>query len=294
VGEDGETEIPPYRGWKRRAWIALAIFGALVLIFHRPLLLSLGRQIGLHYAGREHLKIDFRLEGNVFTNLTVRNLHAVPTGPSDVESIDVDLARADYGLFAPLRHGLTSIKNLDVRSARIVLNPAKAPLRPRPPDPKKKITLPDVFPERVHLVDATVIVRNRPHDFVMEHVDLDLNPRNPGQLKIDKLQLVGGQMWLKVAAQTSYANRILILREVALSNDERVRELRVDASRIGERKLAINLDYSVGAGKLSGSFALDEAQSSLNTDLHLHAENVPAGVINKYAALPEDFIRGQI
>ena len=116
----------------------------------------------------------------------------------------------------------------------------------------------------------------------------------PGELKIDKLQLVGGQMWLKVAAQTSYANRILILREVALSNDERIRELRVDASRIGERKLAINLDYSVGAGKLSGSFALNEAQSSLNTDLHLHAENVPAGVINKYAALPEDFIRGQI
>jgi hypothetical protein len=270
------------------------VCAALLAIFHRPVLLAIGRQIALHYAAKENLKANFRLEGNVFTNLTVRNLHAVPTGPSDVESIDVDLARADYGLLAPLRHGLTSMKNLDVRSARIVLNPAKAALRPRPPDPKKKITLPDVFPERVHLVDATVIVRNRPHDFVIEHADLDLNPRNPGQLTIDKLQLVGGQMWLKVAAETSYANRILILREVALSNEERVRELRVDASRIGERKLAINLDYSVGAGKLSGSFALNEAQSSLNTDLHLHAENVPLGVINKYAALPEDFIRGKM
>jgi autotransporter translocation and assembly factor TamB len=267
---------------------------ALLAIFHRPILLAIGRQIALHYAARENLKANFRLEGNVFTNLSVRNLHAVPTGPSDVESIDIDLARADYGLLTPLRHGLTSIKSLDVRSARIVLNPAKAPLRPRPPDPKKKITLPDVFPERVHLVDATVIVRNRPHDFVIEHADLDLDPRNPGQLTIDKLQLVGGQMWLKVAAETSYANRILILREVALSNEERVRELRVDASRIDERKLAINLDYSVGAGKLSGSFALNEAQSSLNTDLHLHVENVPLGIINKYAALPEDFIRGQI
>ena len=190
--------------------------------------------------------------------------------------------------------GSRSIEKLEARSARIVLNPAKAPLRPRPPDPKKKITLPDVFPERVHLVDATLIVRNRPYDFVMEHVDLDLDPRNPGQLKIKKLQLVGGQMWLNVAAQTSYANRILILREVALSNDERIRELRVDASRIAERKLAISLDYSVGAGTLSGSFALNEAQSSLNTDLRLRAENVPLGVINKYAALPEDFIRGHI
>ncbi len=294
MAEDRQAAGKTYRrGWHRVA-TAFVIGAALVVLFHRPLLLALGRQIALHYAARENLKANFRLEGNVFTNLTVRNLHAVPTGPSDVESIDIDLARADYGLFAPLRHGLSSIKNLEVRSARIVLNPAKAPLRPRPPNPKKKITLPDVFPEQVHLVDATVIVRNRPHDFVMEHVDLDLDPRNPGELKIEKLQLVGGQTWLNVAAQTTYANRILILREVALSNDERIRELRVDASRIDERKLAINLDYSVGGGELSGSFALNEAQSSLNTDLHLHAENVPLGVINKYAALPEDFIRGQI
>jgi len=294
VAGDREADVRTPRRWWRRAAAALAVCVALLAIFHRPILLAIGRRIALHYAARENLKANFRLEGNLFTNLTVRNLHVFPTGPSDVESIDVDFARADYPLLAPLRHGLTSIKSLDVRSARIVLNPAKTPLRPSPPDPKKKITLPDVFPERVHLVDATIIVRNRPHDFVMEHVDLDLDPRNPGQLKIDKLQLVGGQMWLKVAAQTSYANRILILREVVLSNDERVRELRVDASRIGERKLAINLDYSVGAGKLFGSFALSEAQSSLNTDLHLHAENIPTGVINKYVALPEDFIRGQI
>jgi hypothetical protein len=294
VAGDHQADAQTYE-WRWR-WVltTFAVCAVILALFHRPTLLAIGRQVALHYAAKENLKANFRLEGNLFTNLTVRNLHVFPIGPSDVESIDVDFARADYGLFAPLRHGLTSIKSLDVRSARIVLNPAKTPLRPSPPDPKKKITLPDVFPERVHLVDTTVIVRNRPHDFVMEHVDLDLDPRNPGQLKIDKLQLVGGQTWLKVAAETSYAKRILILREVALSNDERVRELRVDASRIGERKLAINLDYSVGAGNLFGSFALSEAQSSLNTDLHLHAENIPTGVINKYVALPEGFIRGQI
>ena len=143
MGEDGQVGAQTHGRLWRRVAVALTAGILLLLIFHRPLLLGLGRQIALHYAAREHLKIDFRLEGNVFTNLTVRNLHAVPTGPSDVESIDVDLAHADYGLFAPLRHGLTSIKNLDVRSVRIVLNPAKAPLRPRPPDPKKKITLPN-------------------------------------------------------------------------------------------------------------------------------------------------------
>jgi hypothetical protein len=113
--------------------------------------LYVGRKIALHYAAKENLKLEFLLEGSVFTNLTVRNLHAAPTGPSDVESIEFDLARVDYGLFTLLWHGISSaIENVDVRSARIVMNPAKAPLRPRPPNPTKKIELSDVFPERIH------------------------------------------------------------------------------------------------------------------------------------------------
>jgi translocation-and-assembly-module (TAM) inner membrane subunit TamB-like protein len=294
VGEDRQANAQTHKRWWHHMVVAIAVCALLLAIFNRPILLALGRQIALHYAAKENLKAAFRLEGNVFTNLTVRNLHAFPSGPSPVESIDADLVRVDYSIPDLIFHGLSDfLKNIEINSASIVLDPRKAS-PPKPPKPNEKTTLPAIFPERLHLIDATVIVRNRPHDFVMEHVDLDLNPRNPGQLEIDKLELVGGQVWLKVAAQTSYANRVLILREMALSNDERVRELRVDASRIGERKLAINLDYSVGAGKLSGSFALTEAQSSFNTDLHLHAENVPLGVINKYAAFPEGFIRGQI
>src|SRR5436190_11484917 len=130
--------------WRRRVFIALGILGGLFLIFHRPLLLGLGHRIALHYAAKENLKLEFQVEGSLFTNIVIRNLHAVPIGPSDVESINVDLARIDYGLFTLLRHGIsTAIKNADIHSARIVMNPAKAPLRPRPQHPKKKIELPD-------------------------------------------------------------------------------------------------------------------------------------------------------
>ena len=295
MGDDGRQVYELRADWRRRAIVALCVFCALLLIFHRPMLLSLGRQIAVHYAAKENLKLDLRFEGTIFTNLSIRNLHAVPTGPSDVESIDVDRVRVDYGLFTLLRHGLSdSIRNLEVHSARIVLNPAKAPLRPAPPKPQKKITLPGLFPERVRFADATLVVRNRPHDFVMEHADLDLDPRNPGAIKIEKLQLVGGQLWSKISAQTTYANRNLILRDVVLANDERIRSLSLDASHIAAGRLAINFDYPVGGGGLSGSVALSEMQSTLNTDFHLHAQNVPAGLVNKYAALPENFIRGQI
>jgi len=294
VGEYGQGNIHA-GGWRRRALIALGIFCALLLIFHRPLLLYIGRKIALHYAARENLKVEFRLEGSVFTSLTVRNLHAVPTGPSDVESIDVDLARIDYGLFTLLRHGISNaLQNVELRSARIVLNPSKVPLRPRPPNPKNKIELPDIFPERVHVTDATIVVRNRPHDFIAEHVDVDLDPRRPGEIRTEKLQLVGGQIWLRLAAQATYSNRNLALRDLVLGDDERFRSINFDASQIAARKLGINFDYRIGDGNIHGDVALRESHYSLDTNVRIRSEKVPLSAINKFAALPQDWLRGSL
>ena len=281
--------------WRRRALVALGIFCALLLIFHRPLLQYVVRKVALHYAAKENLKVEFRLEGSVLTNLTVRNLHATPTGPSDVESIDVDLAHIDYGLFTLLWRGISNaIQNVDLRSARIVMNPAKAPLRPRPPNPKKKIELPDVFPKRIHLADATIVVRNRPQDFVAEHVDLDLDPRHAGEIAVEKLQLVGGQTWLRLKAAATYNDRKLNLRNLILGDNERFRSIEFDASQIAARKLGIDFDYTVGQGKVSGSISLRESHDSLDTNVRLRSENVPLSAVNKFAALPEDWMQGSI
>ena len=47
MGEDGEAEIPPYRGWKRRAWIALALAQATpILLLDEPTtFLDIGHQL---------------------------------------------------------------------------------------------------------------------------------------------------------------------------------------------------------------------------------------------------------
>ena len=294
MGENGQTSFQS-GNWRRRALIALGICGGLFLIFHRPLLLGLGHRIALHYAAKENLKLEFQLGGSVFTNLIVRNLHAASTEASDVESIDVDLARIDYGLFTLLRHGLsTAITNVDVRSARIVMNPEKASLRPRPPNPKKKIELPDVFPERLHISDATIIVRNRPHDFIGEHIAVDLDPHRAGEIKVEKLQLVGGQTWLKLSAPATYTNRNLIVRDIVLADEERFRSINFDASQIAARKLAINFDYAVASGNISASIMLHEAQTSLETNVRIRGANVPADAINKFVALPDGWMRGQM
>ncbi len=295
MGEDGQAGAQTHRRLWRRAAVALAACVALLLIFHRPLLLGLGRQIALHYAGRGHLKMDFHLEGNVFTALSLRHLHVVPAGSTDIESIDVDLASADYSLLALLLHGPSQLlKTLEVHSARVVLNPVEVPFKSRPPKVDEGITLPLVFPDRVRLSDVTLIVRNKPHDFVLEHVDLELDPHTPGELRIGKLQLPAGQNWTKISAQTSYANRNLIVHDLVLDDEDRFRALNIDASQIGTKTLALNVDSAIGGGKLSGSITVNQTRSSLNAKVHLLGETIAANALNKYFDLPEHFIDGQI
>src|SRR5437763_10302411 len=116
--------------------IGLAACVGPLIIFHRPILLAIVRQVALRYASKENLKMDFRLQGNLFSYVTVRNLHAVPTGPSSIESIDVDSLYVDYSLLGFARHGVSQLlQNVEVRGAQIVLSPARAP--PPKPRPKK-------------------------------------------------------------------------------------------------------------------------------------------------------------
>ena len=273
--------------------VGIAICAAALIIFHRPTLLAIGRHIALRYAAQQNLKMDFRLEGNPFTRLTARNVHAFPTGPSAIESIDIDQLHVDYNLFGFARHGISHLfDNVEMRSARIVFNPSKAPLRTRPPKPHLK--LPRFFPERFRATETTVIVRNQPNDFVAEGIDLELDPRHGGVLRIATLQLPSGDNWAAVSGHTSYTNKNLIVRDVLLSDQDQIHLLNIDASRIDADALGINLNCTVGGGQLSASAAFTETQSSLNAKLNVAAEKVSWESLNKFLLFPENFLSGEI
>jgi len=293
VAENDQKEVRrPGRIW-HRVLIGLALCAALLIIFHRPILLAIGRQIVMRYAARENLKIDFRLEGNPFSHLTVRNFRALPTGASTIESIDIDQLYVDYSLFGLTRHGLSHfLDDVELRSAQVVLNPARAPARK--PRPKQKLTLPSVFPERIRLADLTLVIRNKPNDFVVEHVDLDLNPRSPGEVRIEKLQLPSGDSWSRISGQASYANKNLVLRDLILSDQEQIRLLNVDASRIDDKTLGLKLDCAIGGGQLSTSAALTETGSSLTGKINVAAQNIAAESLNKFLGLPSGYLAGEL
>ena len=273
--------------------IGVAVCVALLIVFHGPILRAIVRQIAIRYASRQNLKVDFRLEGEPLSYLTVRNLHAVATGPSSIESVNIGSLYVDYSLLGLARHGYSSLlQTVEVRDAEAVLNPAKAP--PPEPRPKQKPGLPTTFPGRIRITDATLIVRSSPEDFVLEHADLDLNQRAPGELRIAKLQLPSSDTWSKLSGQTSYTDKNLILRNLVLTDQVQIRLLQVDASHIDSNALAVKLESIIGGGRLSASVALKQTESSLNVKTNVDAEKIAAGSLNKFLFLPEDYLSGEI
>ena len=297
MDEDGKALAQRRRRWPRLVGRGLLVLLAVVLIFHRPIIFGVGRSAANRYAARANLKIDCSLGGTIFTGLVVQNLHVVPIGPTIVESIDVDYIRVDYSLLDWWQHGATEVlKNAEMRTARIVLNPAKASLKPKLPRPDERITLFPVFPERLRLSDVNLLVRstNQKQDFVLEHFDLDLDPKNPGELRIATLQLPNAPAWTSISGRTSYPNKNLILGGLVLDDENQIRLLAFDASHIRSKSIEVVLDASLAHGTVAGSAALSETPRSLQTKLRLVAENVSLDTLRGYLGRPPEFLTGDV
>src|SRR3954470_10588868 len=78
-------------------------FGLLLLvlaIFHRPLFHAAVRFALIKVASKQNVTLDVHFSGSIFTNLTVKDVRAVPNGkgPSPVERITIDSVRLTYSL----------------------------------------------------------------------------------------------------------------------------------------------------------------------------------------------------
>jgi autotransporter translocation and assembly factor TamB len=297
VDENRNAFDKPRRSW--RWWIARALLAllALILIFHRPILFRIGRSYADRYAAKANLRIDCTLEGSIFTSVAIRNLHVSPIGPTIVESIDVDYIRADYSLWDWMQRGPTELlKNAEVRGARIVLDPAKASLKPKIPPPDERLRLFPMFPERLLISDANLLVRSTTEkpDFVLQHFALELDPKNPGELRATVLQIPNADAWQNISAKTSYTNKNLVISGLKLDEQNQIRLIAFDASHIAARSLEVVLDASLAGGTVAGSLGLKETAESLNTKLRVVAENVSLDTLRGYLGRPPEFLAGDV
>ena len=247
------------RSWIRWVLIGLAALFLLLAIFHGPILRSVVHAVAVKIAAGQNLKLDFRVEGEVLGGITLRNVHATPTGPSAVQSLDADLIRADYSLTDLVFHGMSDfLKDVELRNVTVVLDPSKAPLATPtpPPKPDVKISLPAYFPDRLQVSNVTVTVRGQPQDTVVRNFNVGLYPDREGALRIDKLEIPNVHNWTDITATTTYANKNLFLHNLTLDEGHHFQTVNIDLSKARGGKLGLEVKGSVGeGGKIEGTSA---------------------------------------
>ncbi|HEY0369879.1 MAG TPA: translocation/assembly module TamB domain-containing protein [Chthoniobacterales bacterium] len=297
MDETGTTSVPGLRTWLKRIGLALLALVLILAAFHRPILHGVGRALAIHFAAKENLKLDCRIEGSVFTNIVIRNLRIVPTGPTSIESVDADYIRADYSLLGYMRNGMAELlKNIELRNVNAVLDPSKAPVVPKPPRPDQPMSVPALFPDRIVISNVNVLVRaaSAVQDVVLEDFNLALDPNTPGELRIRKLQLPSIAAWTNIAAQTSYTNRNLVLRGLALGQQDQIRLLGVDASHIDEKKLNLTIDSTIAGGTTTGSIALNQKAKSIDINARFLAQSISLESLGLYLGLKEGALSGTL
>ncbi len=287
MDENGNAPKTAWRTWLKRVGIALGIVVLLLLVFHRPILQTVVRRAAIHFAEKENIRLDLRVEGSILGGIELRNVRASATGPSAVQSADVDLLRVDYSLFDFFRGGMAELlKTVEVRNANVVLDPAKAPPAEKVVQ-DQKITLPAFFPDRLVLADVNVRVKSTPEDILLEHLSLDLNPTQTGELRIGTLQLASGRRWKDVTAQTTYADRNLYLRNLVLDEKTKLEVVNLDASKIAQSQLDVAVKGTFAGAKVDGKFALGEAKDSLETKVNFTVEDTSLLEVAEYFEPPK-------
>ncbi len=282
MDEPGSTPRSSLRIWLKRVGIGFGILVLVLAAFHRPILHAVVRKVATKAAAGQNLKIDFRVAGSVVGGIELRSIHAVATGPSALQSLDADLLRADYSLWGLLRHGASEfLQDVELRNATVVLDPAKAPPKIEP-EKNQKFTLPAFFPDRLTLSNVNVRMASQPEDLIIEGLNLVLNPKQAGELRIAKLQLASGKTWTGVKAQTTYENRNLFLRNLTLDEQTKLDVVNVDASQIGSNQLAVGLKGTVAGGKIDTTMSLGAQEGSVETKIDLNVADTSLDTVRKY------------
>ena len=258
---------------------------------------SVVHSLAVHFAAKENLKLDFRIEGDVLGGIELRNVHATPTGPSAVQSLDADLIRADYSLTDLAFHGMSDfLKDVEVRNVTAVLDPSKAPLATPtpPPKPDAKISLPAYFPDRLQVTNVNLTIRGQPQDTVVRNFNLGLYPDREGALRIDKLQIPNVHAWTDITATTTYANKNLFLRNLTLDEGHHFQTVNIDASKAGGGKLTLQIAGSVGKGKIEGNLDLSTTKSSFKTTTKVNASGISLGALSEYFGRPAGALAGDV
>ncbi len=297
----------PEKSTKRRLWRRVLLWGAcllfLVAVFHRPLFHHGVRFALIRGAAFQHLRLDLRLSGSIYNNLTIDDVRVEPIGdkPTPVRKIAIEHLRFDYSFTSLIKHGVGEfLRSYAVRNASVDLVAL-----PSASDAEKKqkraiaqqlndiLAQPAAYADRVSIENFNVTVTAPENVTRVLGFHLQLDPAKIGHLRIARLEAPGIPVWENLAAETSYERRNLFIKDLRLAPELVIEELNFDASRraqgIAGMWLKIRAFGGTATFSLAGSQLSKKGENldrAYDTQLSINAENIALPAAARYFNAP--------
>ncbi len=237
---EGKPEKPAPAARKRKRHPirnTLLILLALALLFHRPILIAMIHSVAIEIAAKQNVRLSMEVGGTIFTNLSLRNVNAVPNGegPTPVENISIEEIAVQYSILSLLRQGESEfLQSYRLRNATIAVKPVEGTSEQKSDLASTLhdlIQQPALFSNRVEIDNLNLIAHVPDGDFEATGLELLLDPVEQGSFSVATLQIPKVRTWHDLKATTTYANRDMILSGLELDPQIVVEKLDLDASQ---------------------------------------------------------------
>ncbi len=217
-----------------------------VAIFHRPLFHTAARLVLIKVAMGQNVKLDVKFSGTIFTNLTVKDVQALPTGkgPSPVEKITISSVTLQYSIPNLIKHGLGEfLQYYEIREADLVLSgdskddEEKKQKKSLAQNLNTMLGQPALYADQVLIENFNLTINDKEDGpIAVKAFSAFFHPWEPGYLRIGRIQIPKLPVWENIDAETSYAKRNLFIRGIQLDPQLVLDEVNFDATLRSENK----------------------------------------------------------
>ncbi len=247
--KDPKPPRPRWKRWLRAIGLTLLAFLVVLVLFHRPIIFEGTRYFVVRAAKQQHLDIDYKIEGSIFSTLTIKELKGVPTEPGPIQRLEVGTIDLKYSLWGLIRKGLPALlQTLVLKDVFVELTPGEPPPLPKQEEPQA-LKFPALFPETLMIENINFLSHSPTGDTQVAGLYFTLLPDQPGVFKIAILDIPGVRRWENIAGNTTFRDRNLLLTDLTIGPEIALRKFNLDASKLGEAELGVALDGTFFGGE---------------------------------------------
>jgi hypothetical protein len=194
---------------KRIRWLKYLFAGLLAIIvliaaFYQPILFGVAHLVAQQFAKSQHLSLQFRVHGSLFSDLYIEDLHLQPlpenTKPP-LERLDAKRIGVRYNLFSLLKKDFLNVVELiELKDITVVVPQGPMPQQNAP----TSLRIPSIIPKKIDVQDVNLIVRGDKGDLEVRKFALAFQQDQEGSLACESLRIPGVGAWNQVHAGLRY------------------------------------------------------------------------------------------